>query len=77
VVATAIFLAASMALSFYVAKFGTFGKVYGAFADVVIVIFWLYLVGVAILIGAELNAQTEREASVQADAQAAEMAAGR
>ncbi len=77
VVATAIFLAASMALSFYVAKFGTFGKMYGAFADVVIVIFWLYLVGVAILIGAELNAQTEREASVQADAQAAEMAAGR
>jgi uncharacterized BrkB/YihY/UPF0761 family membrane protein len=44
---------------------------------VVIVIFWLYLVGVAILIGAELNAQTEREASVQAGAQGAEMAAGR
>jgi uncharacterized BrkB/YihY/UPF0761 family membrane protein len=49
----------------------------GALADMVVVIFWLYLAGAAILIGAELNARAERVASAEAGARQAEMAAGR
>ena len=56
-----LWLAASFGLSTYVSKVADVGAIYGTFAGAIVLVAWLWLTNVALLLGAELNAEIERE----------------
>ena len=60
-VATLIWLVASIGFSIYTATFGNYAKTYGVFAGIVVLLFWLWLTMYAILLGAEINAESEQQ----------------
>jgi membrane protein len=59
--ATVIWLIASIGFSIYTSTFGNYAKTYGAVAGIVIMLFWLWLTAYAILLGAEINAESEQQ----------------
>jgi membrane protein len=65
-VAVLLWLAASLLFAFYVANFGAYNATYGSIAAVIIFLVWLWITNVAILFGAELNAELERERELAA-----------
>jgi membrane protein len=56
-----VWLVASWGFSMYVSRVANFGAVYGAFAGAIVLVAWLWLTNAALLFGAELNAEIERE----------------
>lgn len=58
-VATFLWLILSLAFSFYVSNFGNYGEMYGSISAVVILLLWLFLTSFIILLGGELNSETE------------------
>lgn len=60
VISVVVWLLASGAFAIYVSSFGSFDKTWGSLAAVIIMLTWLWLSGVALLFGAEINAEAER-----------------
>ena len=65
-VAVILWLIASAAFAFYVANFGSYNKTYGTLGGVIIVLVWLWLSNIAVLLGAEFNAELERGRQIAA-----------
>jgi membrane protein len=59
VLATVLWLIATVGLRVYVMNFGSYNETYGALAGVMILLLWFYVSGMCLLIGAELNAEIE------------------
>jgi membrane protein len=66
ILAVVVWVVASVAFALYVANFGSYNKTYGSLAGVIIFLVWLWLSNIAILLGAELNAELERSRAIAA-----------
>jgi len=59
IVATVLWLLVSLGFRFYVGSFGSYNQTYGSIGAVIVLLTWLYLSSLAILLGAEMNAEIE------------------
>ena len=59
-ISVVVWLLASGAFAVYVSSLGSFNKTWGSLAGVIIMLTWLWLSGLALLFGAEVNAEAER-----------------
>ncbi len=66
VLAIVTWIVASVAFGFYVSNFGSYNKTYGSLAGVVVFLLWLWITNLALLFGAELDAELERGRELQA-----------
>jgi membrane protein len=66
IVAVIGWLIASGAFAFYVGNFGSYNETYGALGGVVVFLVWLWISNIVILLGAEFNAELERERAIDA-----------
>lgn len=60
VLALVVWVVASVGFAVYVANFGSYDKTYGTLGGAVTFLVWLWLTNIAVLLGAELNAEVER-----------------
>jgi membrane protein len=61
IIATVLWILASVGFSLYVANFSNYAKTYGAVAGIVVLLLWLFITCYAILLGAEINAEAEQQ----------------
>lgn len=62
--ATVFWLAGSLLFTFFVNNFGNYDKTYGSIAAVAILMLWFFLTGFIVIMGAEINSETEHQTDV-------------
>ncbi len=65
-VGVTLWLVASAAFAFYVANFSSYNKTYGSLGGIVAFLVWLWVTNIAVLLGAELDAELERGRELEA-----------
>ncbi|OBI80099.1 YihY/virulence factor BrkB family protein [Mycobacterium sp. E740] len=64
--AIVVWIIASLGFGIYVSHFGSYNKTYGALAGVIVFLLWLWITNLALLFGAEVDAELERSRQLQA-----------
>jgi membrane protein len=64
--AVLLWIVASAAFAFYVANFSSYNKTYGSIGGIICFLTWLWISNVAVLLGAEFNAELERGRQIEA-----------
>jgi membrane protein len=72
VLAVLVWIIASVAFGFYVSNFGSYNKTYGTLGGVISFLVWMWVTNIAILLGAEFDAELERERELEAGINARE-----
>ena len=72
VFAVVVWLIASGAFAYYASRFGSYNKAWGSLSAVVVMLTWLWISSVALLLGAEINAEAERSRELR-EGEAAEV----
>lgn len=72
VIAIVVAALATVGLGFYVANFSSYNETYGALAGVIVFLLWLWIMNLALLFGAEFDAELERGRQLQAGIEAEE-----
>ena len=66
IAALVLWILSSAAFALYVSMFASYNKTYGSLAGVVVFLVWLWITNLAVLLGAELNAEVERGRQLEA-----------
>jgi len=66
ITAVMLWIAASALFALYVANLGTYNRTYGSLGAVIVFLLWLWITNLAILVGAELNAEIARGRAIAA-----------
>jgi membrane protein len=66
VVAVLLWIVASAGFGFYVANFGSYNATYGTLGGVITFLVWMWISNIAVLLGAEFDAELERERELKA-----------
>ena len=66
VLALVVWVVASLAFALYVSHFSSYNKTYGSLAAVIVFLMWLWISNLALLFGAEVDAELERERELAA-----------
>ena len=65
-VAIVVWVLASVGFAFYVANFSSYDRTYGSIGAVIVSLLWLWITNLALLLGAEIDAELERDRELQA-----------
>jgi membrane protein len=65
-VAVVLWVLASAGFALYIANFGSYNKTYGSLAGVIVFLVWLWISNLAVLLGAELDAEVARGRTIEA-----------